>query len=283
MSTGLNNESTVTVAEQIVPTMCGSHCGGACLLKVHTRDGIITRIETDDGEEPQLRACLRGRSYRQRIYAPDRVLYPMRRTGERGEGKFERISWDEALDEVAGQIRRVRDTYGPMSIILAQICGDYGILHPLEPLGRLFNMAGGYTMPWGWTSFQAGVYASLISYGTYFASNTRDDLVNSRLIIMWGWDPASTVSGCNTCWYLAQAREAGARIVSVDPRHTDTAAALADLWIPIRPGTDAAMLIAMAYVMITEGLCDERFLDTHTIGFDRYRDYVLGRDDGCPN
>ena len=72
--------------EKTVTTTCASHCGGACILKLHIRDGTITRVETDDGEEPQLRACLRGRAYRQRVYAPDRLLYPMKRLGERGAG-----------------------------------------------------------------------------------------------------------------------------------------------------------------------------------------------------
>ena len=116
----------------------------------------------------------------------------------------------------------------------------------------------------------------------WYTSNTRDNLVNSRFIVLWGWNPADTVCGTNTCWYLAQAREAGARIVSIDPRYTDTAASFADQWIPIRPGTDAAMLIAMAYVMIKEKLCDENFLATYTIGFDRFKDYVLGTEDGVP-
>ena len=104
--------------EQVIMTTCASHCGGFCGLKVYVKDGTITRIETDDGEEPQARACLKGRSYRQRVYHPDRLLYPMKRVGERGEGKFERISWDEALDTVAGEIKRVRDTYGPQAILL---------------------------------------------------------------------------------------------------------------------------------------------------------------------
>ena len=87
--------------EKIVTTMCCSHCGGTCLLKVHVKDGVITKIETDNEEEPQLRACLKGRSLRKSVYAPDRLLYPMKRVGARGEGKFKRISWDQALDTVA--------------------------------------------------------------------------------------------------------------------------------------------------------------------------------------
>ena len=267
--------------EKVVPTVCSSHCGGACLLKAHVKDGVITRIETDDGEEPQLRGCLRGRAYRQRVYDPDRLLYPMKRVGSRGEGRFERVSWDEALDTVARELKRVRDSYGAASIVLAEMPGDHSTFSH-GPIDRLLSMAGGYTTFWGITSFQAGIVSSLATYGMWFASNTRDDLVNSRLIILWGWNPADTISGTNTSWYLAQAREAGTRIVSIDPRYTDTAAALADQWIPIRPGTDAAMLIGMAYVMINEGLHDRKFLDTYTVGFDRFKDYVLGIEDGLP-
>ena len=115
--------------EQVIMTTCCSHCGGACGLKLYVKDGVITRIETDDGAEPQARACLKGRSYRQRVYHPDRLLHPLKRTGERGEGKFERISWDEALDTVAGEIRRVRDTYGPQAILLKMSVGDMNFLH----------------------------------------------------------------------------------------------------------------------------------------------------------
>ncbi|MBM4444381.1 MAG: dimethyl sulfoxide reductase subunit A [Chloroflexi bacterium] len=271
---------TSTGGDRVIATMCASHCGGACLLKVHVRDGVITRIESDDGEEPQLRGCLRGRAYRQRVYAPDRLLYPLKRAGPRGEGRFQRTSWDEALDTVAAELKRVRDAYGPPAIILAQMTGDVCSLNNFGALDRLLSMAGGYTSPWGVTSFQAGVYASMVTYGTWFASNTRDDLLNSRLIIMWGWDPASTITGPNTCWYLARAREAGTTIISVDPRHTDSAAAFADSWIPIRPGTDTAMLIAMAYVMVDEKLYDRDFIAAHTVGFDRFKDYVLGSEDG---
>ncbi len=98
--------------EREVITSCPHDCGGRCVLRVHVKDGVITRIETDNGEGTQLRACARGRAYRQRVYAPDRLKYPMKRTGSRGEGKFERITWDEALDTVAGELKRIKKDYG---------------------------------------------------------------------------------------------------------------------------------------------------------------------------
>lgn len=240
--------------QKVIRTLCNSHCGGSCVLKVHVKDGAIVRIETDDGEEPQFRACLRGRAYRQRVYDPDRLKYPMKRTGARGEGKFERISWDEALGTVANELTRVKESYGTAAILFVASGGDLTYLHNNRTIDRLLCLSGGYTGAWGIPSFEGGTFASSVTYGAAATGNTRDDLLNSRLIIMWGWDPANTVGGANTCWYLAQAREAGIRIVAIDPRYTDSAAVFADQWIPIRPGTDAAMLIAMAYVIIKQSL-----------------------------
>lgn len=268
--------------EKVVMSVCNSHCGGQCLLKVHVKDGVITRIETDDGEEPQLRACWRGRAQRQRVYAPDRLKHPMRRVGVRGEGRFERISWDEALNTVANELKRVSDTYGPGAIIFRGGGGDLGLLQSRATMDRLLGMAGGYSQTWGSISYEGGRYASLATFGTAFARSSRDDLLNSRLIVLWGLNPADTVMDANTCWYLAQAREAGIRIISVDPRYTNTAAIFAHQWIPIRPGTDAAMLIAMAYVIIKENLEDRQFVDTYTVGFVRFKDYVLGIEDSVP-
>jgi anaerobic dimethyl sulfoxide reductase subunit A len=268
--------------EKVVTTTCASHCGGTCVLRVHVKDGVIARIETDSGPEPQLRACLRGRAYRQRVHAPDRLLYPLKRVGERGEARFERVTWDEALDTVAKEVIRVRDTYGPASNLVIGLGGDLAYLHTARPIQRALGLAGGFTMPWGLTSFGGGMYASRATYGTFATGNNRDDLLNSRFILLWGWDPATTICGTNTAWYLVQAKERGARVVSVDPKYTDTTAACAHQWIPIRPGTDTAMLLAMAYVIITEDLHDQKFLDTYTAGFERYKDLVLGTEDGTP-
>ena len=268
--------------EKIIATACSSHCGGRCILRVHVRGGVIVRIETDDGEEPQLRACLRCRAYRQRVYDPDRLKFPMRRTGKRGQGDFKRISWEEALDTVAKELVRVRDTYGPSAIFFLGGGGDALRLHRAELFGGLFALAGGYTTRWGTPSFEGGMFADIVTYGTLTAVSDFDDLRNSRLIIMWGWNPSVTIHECNTSLFLIQAKESGAKIVSVDPRFTDSTATFASQWIPIIPGTDTAMLTAMAYVIITENRYDKSFIDTYTVGFTQFRDYVLGVEDGLP-
>jgi anaerobic dimethyl sulfoxide reductase subunit A len=266
-------------SEKVITTVCNSHCGGACVLKVHVKDNVITRIETDDGPEPQLRACLKGRSYRQRVYDPDRLKYPLLRVGKRGEGKFERISWDRALDIVAGELKRVRDTFGPASIFLRASAGDIASLHTVLPLRKVLSLLGGCSVNWGFHSYEQGVFAELATLGTIDQSS-RSDLLSSKLIVLWACDPVNTVLSTNTTWYMIQAREKGARIISIDARYTDTAATLADQWIPIIPGTDSALLIAMAFVIIKQGLTDRTFIDRYTIGFKQFEDYVLGYEDG---
>lgn len=258
-------------------------CGGKCVLKVHVKDGVAIRVDTDDGEEPQLRACAKGRAMRRQIYAPDRLLYPQKRAGERGEGRFTRISWDEALDTVAAELTRIKETYGPEAILVQTLSGASGMLHMGNTTVRRFLKSfGGYSSSWGDVSGQGALFGSRATFGTLTNANSRDDLVNSRLIILWGFNPAETLYSTNTPFHIARAREAGARVIVVDPRYTDTAAVLGDEWIPVRPGTDTAMMAAMAHVMITENLHDTAFLDRHTVGFAAYRDYVLGTEDGVP-
>jgi len=275
-------DETSATEEQVILTACNSHCGGTCGLRVHVKDGVITRIETDAGDEPQERACMKGRAYRQRVYAPDRITFPLKRVGDRGEGKFDRISWDEALETVAGHIKRVRDAYGPESILLLQSAGDICLTNMGLPVYRALCLAGGCSLTWAIWSYWGAIVAEHATYGGTWRQNTRDDLLNSKLIILWGLNPVNSVHDNNTGWYLAQAREAGIKIVAIDPRYSDTVSAFADQWIPIIPGTDTAMLIAMAYVIITENLHDQKFLDTYTVGFDKFKEYVLGIEDGIP-
>ena len=220
--------------EKVVMSGCSQDCGGRCVLKFYVKDGEIRRIETDDGEEPQLRACVRGRAYRQKVYAPERLFYPMKRVGARGEGKFERISWDEALGKVSSELVRVRDNYGPEAIgFLAGTGHAQALLHHRNAVSRLLNLLGGYTSYWGGASAEGSVFANQVTYGTLVTGHNRDDHVNSKLLIFWGWNPMVTIQSTLTSYYLMQAKEKGTKIICVDPRFTDTCALLADQWIPI--------------------------------------------------
>jgi len=268
------------------------------VLKAHLKDGRIVRITTDTEpdapDSPQLRACLRGRSYRTRVYHPDRLQYPMKRVGRRGEGKFVRISWDQALDEIAGQIRRVIGTYGNEAIFFPYATGNSGRLSEGACMRRLMGLQGGYLGFYNNYSNSANTWGLTYTFGTENTASSREDLVNARLIILWGFNPAETVFGTNTPYYIERARAAGAKVIVIDPRYTDTAVAFADQWIPIRPTTDNALIDAIAYVLIAEGLVDQAFLDRHALGFDEahlpegapagasYKSYVQGTADGIP-
>src|SRR5262245_61318540 len=286
--------------ETVVTSTCGHNCGGRCVVNAHVREGRIVKISTDPRkwtpEMPPLHACVRGFGQLERVNHPDRLRHPLRRTGPRGTGRFERITWDEALDEVARQMRRVRDTWGPAAILDCSRTGSTSMLHNRGTVQRLLPMCGGCTELWSNISAEAEVFAVRHTYGprTEYKSAGREpsDYVNSRLILMWGWSPADNTFGTGTLQYLKEAKRRGVRILCVDPRLTRSSRMLADEHVFIRPSTDAAALIAMAYVVASEGLHDQAYLDRHVLGFDEshlppgapagasYRSYLFGLTDG---
>ena len=268
-------------SERVVLTSCYYDCGARCLLKVHVKEGRIVDISTDDRPMPSLKACVRGLLQREVVYAADRLTKPLKRVGKRGEGKFEPIPWEEALERVSRELLRVKRDYGNSALFLMDYSGS---LSPLQGMGkaarRFFSLFGGCTTTWGSASLEAALFSSIATFGTAFTGTTRDNFLHSRLIILWGWNPLVTRFGPTTAYFLTQAKKGGTKIVCVDPRQSPSGEILAQEWIPIRPGTDAAMLIAMAFVMIAEDLYDRSFVQAYTLGFEKFAGYVLGQEDG---
>ena len=283
-----------------VRTSCPAHnCGGRCLLVAHIRDGKIIRLESDDREyddidQPRLLACARGKAYLRRQYHPDRLTKPLKRVGKRGEGKFTEISWQEALQLAASEIKQVINEYGNQALLVPYGTGAYSNTNGSHLARRLFNCIGGHLDTYNSYSWACTNVATPTVYGTRVSGNQRQDWVNTRYILMWGWNPAEMIDGTNSTYFLKKARQNGAKIICIDPRKTMTAVGLADEWIPIRPGTDTAMMTAMAYVIVSEEMHAADFIRTHCIGFDpsqmptgfedqeSYRDYLLGKMDGVP-
>ena len=154
----MDNSETLSHGDiRIVNTASCHDCGGRCVLKAHVKDCRVIRLESDTGEDPQIRACMRGRAYRQRLYSPDRLQHPLLRVGKKGAGKFERVSWDDALNEVAGKLQHVKETYGNASILLLASGGNQGMLHGPLPVGAMLQEFGGFTRTWGIASYEGAM------------------------------------------------------------------------------------------------------------------------------
>ncbi|TDQ56652.1 anaerobic dimethyl sulfoxide reductase subunit A [Mesocricetibacter intestinalis] len=290
--------------EKVVWSACTVNCGSRCPLRMHVKDNKILYVETDNtgsdtyNLDHQVRACLRGRSMRRRVYNPDRLKYPMKRVGKRGEGKFKRISWDEALSEIAESLRKNIAAYGNESIYLNYGTGTLGgtMTKSWPPastmLARFMNCIGGYLNHYGdYSTAQIAVGLDYTYGGGWAMGNGMADIQNTKLVVLFGNNPAETrMSGGGLTYCIEQARErSNARMIIIDPRYTDTGAGREDEWIPIRPGTDAALCSALAYVLITENMVDQPFLDKYCVGYDEktlpadapknghYKAYILGQ------
>ncbi len=284
--------------EHVIPTAGINNCGGLCVIRPVMREGCMVRIETDESSNnPQLRACVRGRGYRKTFLSSQRLKYPMKRIGERGSGKFERISWEEAADIIAAEWKRIKEAYGVSSRYLIYSTGVTGIMRPGKLAKRLLCLDGGCLDYYNSYSSACAGYVTPYIYGTGASGNSAADVLNTKLLILWGHNPAETVFGSERNFYLSKLKEKGVKVVVIDPRFSDSAAAYGDQWIPLRPSTDSALADGMAYVIWSEGLQDQEFMDRYCLGFDEehmpegmpkeenYRAYLWGELDGvvkCP-
>lgn len=296
------SENTL-IKEKVVWSACTVNCGSRCPLLMHVADGEIKWVDADntgaddyDKKDVQVRACLRGRSMRRRVYNPDRLKYPLKRVGKRGEGKFKRISWDEAYDEIANSIIKIRKDYGNEAIYLNYGTGTLGgtVTKSWPPgktlIARLMNLNGGYLNHYGDYSTAQIAKGLSYTYGGWAYGNSFSDTENSKLIVQFGNNPAETrMSGGGLIHHLREAvNNSNVKMINIDPRYTDTTVGFSDQWIPIKPGTDAAFIAAMAHVMIKEDLVDQPFLDKYCVGYDEktlpesapknsdYKSYILG-------
>ncbi|MGL4860311.1 MAG: DMSO/selenate family reductase complex A subunit, partial [Enterobacteriaceae bacterium] len=286
----------VPTQEQVSYSACLVNCGSRCPLKVHVRDDVITHIASetrfDDSQfgQHQIRPCLRGRSIRWKTYNPDRLKYPMLRTGKRGEGKFKRISWDQATTIIADKLKQTIERHGNEAIYYQYGSGSTGAnLQGRNACKRLLNLLGGFLDQHGtYSTAQINTVMPYV-YGS-LQESMLSEIKNADLVLMFGHNLAETrMSGGGQFYETLEAlKQSQARVIIIDPRRTDSVITLGAEWIPICPGTDAALVAALGYVLIQEGLTDEAFLRDYCIGWDSstlpesapdnasYKDYILG-------
>jgi len=291
-------QAAASADSQIMTTSCYHNCGSRCILWAEVKDGTVVRMLPDQDPEDSFERmkaipCVRGRAQKWRVYSPERVKYPMKRVGKRGEGKFERITWEEALDTIANKLTEVKEKYGNEAIYYhyatGQIAGGIDNTYKgVGPIARLMHMFGGYVNFYG--TYSSACYSAALPYITNMGSNSSDDLSNSKLVVLFAFNPLVTISGGKGMGYhCLKAKEAGAKFIVVDPIYNDTAIATEADWVPIYPGTDCALIAALAYVIVKENLYDKEFMATYAVGFDEdtlpegaprnssYMAYIMGR------
>lgn len=253
---------------------CEPNCRGKCALDVHVRNGQIRKVEPKiQDNEAYKRACTLGQSHAQRVYNPTRIKYPMKRTdwspgdpnptGRGPDATFERISWDEALDYVGDEMLRVREEYGPESVYFELGSGGGGINGTIY--SRLAGLFGGTMKAWS-IDINVGLGFRRITGAGFFntPTNQATDIENANTIVIWGGNIFESRFQMDASKIL-DAKENGAKIVVVDPVY-NTTTSKADMWLPIKPGKDGHLAMAMIQVAFEEDLLDEEFLRERTLG-----------------
>ena len=252
----------------VVRGACPHDCPDTCAWHVTVKDGRAVKMAGDAGH-PFTRGflCAKVNRYVERTYHCDRLLHPMRRTGRKGDGAFERVSWDDALGEIASRLGAIaRSGDGPQAILPYSYAGTMGMIQGSSMDRRFFHAIGASRLNRTICS-AAGTFGMKMTLGANIGAD-GEGIPESDLVILWG---TNTLTSNPHLWpFILRAREKGTRIVAIDPIRTRTAAQC-DEWLPIRPGTDAALGLGMMHVIFAEGLEDRDYLARYTLGEDALR------------
>jgi anaerobic selenocysteine-containing dehydrogenase len=245
-----------------VETACPLDCPDACSLTVTLRGGRITSIDgTHSNEVTRGYICAKIRRFDRRVYGDDRVLHPAVRRGAKGRGEFRRVTWDQALDEIAARLHQIRQRAGGEAILPLCYGGSNGLLTQDFADAILFRRLGASRLLRTVCAAPTGA-ANQGLYGR-MASTVYQDYPEARLILLWGVNPG--VSGIHLMPFLKEARARGATLVTIDPRAT-TVARQSDIHLAVRPGTDLAVALSLHRHLFESGLADEAFLSAHATG-----------------
>ena len=242
---------------QIFSGVCRGNCSGGCFLNVHVRDGQVVRTSARDLPNTEYnRICPRGLTHVGRIYSAERVLYPMKRVGERGSNDFERISWDEALDIITEKWKKYREEFGPQSIMFFKGTGNHALYGgsgvPGGGCSKFENILGCTTYV---LDIDAGTgYGAQRAHGGADLSNELTDTKNAKTKVVWGSNPA--ISLPQAFHFMMEAKENGTRFIVIDPVYNANAAK-ADWWVPVKGGTDGALALGVLNVLFANGWIDD--------------------------
>ena len=246
-------------------------CHGGCAARVTVADGRVARVRPWPGSPFNLgRMCVKGLSTPAAMYHPDRLRHPLRRVGPRGSGRFVPVSWDEALDAIAGKLDDFRRETGPESVALGQGTGRHHYFHVIR-FANTFGTPNWYE-PGLANCFIPRITVSNLTYGGFVTADYYGD-VAPRTILFWGHNPLVSSADGELAFPAARALKQGAYGIAVDPRRSETAKRCG-LWLPIRPGTDAALALGMIRAIIEEGWYDREFVEAWTTGFADLRQRV---------
>jgi anaerobic selenocysteine-containing dehydrogenase len=264
-----------------ITSMCGV-CPAGCAVQVYLADGELQRLVPLRGH-PQGSVCPRGMAAREIVYSPDRILYPQRRIGQRGEGRFERITWDQAYDLIVERFREINDQHGPEALAIYTGRGnfEFGLNETFAPSGTVESSANAVLFPLGSPNSTGVGSLCYVSYGMVavracfgdYLRNMYQDIERADLILIWGENPATDSPPVNLR-RIKDAQRRGAKVIVIDHRRSESAQALRAEWIGIRPGTDGALALSILQVMIEEDLYDHDFVENWTHGFAELCEYV---------